>query len=132
MRGSGKRDTGASLLSAAALGMLGDRGRASYAFSLLRFRRFILKGLVRGDKEVPPTFTLSGDAYSAHARRPGARARQRFCFVLMAIPSLLSGGRGWHYRCRSNLGGDAFGMHASGSGEQAREISLFCACAVFA
>ena len=74
---------------------------------------------MREDKGVPPTFTLSGGAYSVHARRSGTRARQRFCFSLMVIPSFLSEGQGWHYQCRSILGGDAFGMHTSGPGGQA-------------
>ena len=62
--------------------------------SLLRSHCFIFKGFVRGDKEETAIVTLSGGAYSVHARRSRARARRMSCFIPMAVPSFLSGGRG--------------------------------------
>ena len=63
-------------------------------FSLLLFHRFIFKGLVKGDKEVPMTLTLNGGVYSMHVRRSGARAHRWFFFAPIVVPSSISGDRG--------------------------------------
>ena len=63
-------------------------------FYLLLFHRFIFKGLVKGDKEVPMTLTLNGGVYSMHVRRSGARAHRWFCFAPIVVPSSMSGDRG--------------------------------------